>query len=63
MNRIIWFLVIIILTLNLIALIIALTDLIPENPLKDYKTIIVFSFLTIGGFTRLAYKKQFSKDK
>jgi len=42
----------------LIVLTIALTDLIPENPFREYRLIIGIGFLTISGFIRNAYKNR-----
>ena len=56
-RKVIWCLMIIALLLNFLALIIALTNIIPDNPLKDYRLIIGISFITIGGFVRIRYKR------
>lgn len=37
-------------------LVVALTDIIPSEPLKEYRTVIGLVFLMCGGFTRIAYK-------
>jgi hypothetical protein len=42
---------------SLIVLTIALTDLVSNNPFKDYKLIIGFGFIAITGFIRKAYQK------
>jgi len=42
----------------LIVLTIALTDLIPENPFKEYRIIIGIGFITLSGFIRNAYKNR-----
>lgn len=43
-------------TISLGFLIVALTDTIPSEPLKEYRTMIGLIFLMFGGFTRIAYK-------
>ncbi len=41
----------------LILLVISLTDIVPSEPLKGYRTVIGMGFIAMGGFTRLAYTK------
>ena len=60
-RKAIWGLIILALLLNFLALIIALTNIIPDNPLKDYRLIIGISFIAIGGFVREKYKRTKSK--
>jgi len=55
--KVFWVIVIIVWIFSLITLIVALTDLIPDNSVKEYRFIIGIWFLTISGFIRLAYKK------
>ena len=43
-------------TISFSSLIVALTDTIPSEPLKEYRTMIGLVFLMFGGFTRIAYK-------
>jgi hypothetical protein len=50
-----WLIGILLLIANFVALVIALTDIIPESPLRDYGFIIGLSFIVIGGFMRQAY--------
>jgi hypothetical protein len=38
-------------------LIIALTDVYPDNIFQSYKLVVGIGFLTISGFIRIAYKK------
>ena len=42
---------------SLIILIIALTDLVPNNPFKDYRLIVGIVFLAMTGFIGMAYRK------
>lgn len=43
--------------LSLIILIIALTDLVPNNPFKDYRLIVGIIFLAMTGFIGMAYRR------
>jgi hypothetical protein len=43
----------------LIILIIALTDIVPNNPFKDYRYIVGIGFIAISGFIRMAYRRLF----
>jgi len=56
--KIIWTFGILIWVIMLIVLTIALTDLIPENPFREYRIIIGIGFITISGFIRNAYKNR-----
>ncbi|HEY3369234.1 MAG TPA: hypothetical protein VGK10_00220 [Prolixibacteraceae bacterium] len=56
-KKIIWIAAILLWLLSLVLLTIALTDLIPNNPLKEYRLIIGIGFITISGFIRNALKK------
>ena len=47
-----------ILIVNAIALIVTLLEMWPENPLNEYKILLVVSFITISGFLRLALKEK-----
>jgi hypothetical protein len=58
MKRIILIIVSIVWIAWLTILTIALTDLVPNNPFKEYRFIIGMGFLTISGFIRQAYRKQ-----
>lgn len=42
---------------SLILLIIALTDLFPDNILQNYRLVVGIGFITITGFIRMAFKK------
>jgi uncharacterized PurR-regulated membrane protein YhhQ (DUF165 family) len=57
MNKIFLISSMLIWTFCLVILIIALTNLIPDNPLKPYSLIIGLGFLCITGFIRIGYKK------
>jgi hypothetical protein len=41
---------------SLIALIIALTNLIPDNPLKEHSLIIGLGFICVSGFIGVVFK-------
>jgi hypothetical protein len=58
-----WIVASLALLLNFVVLVIALTDIIPDTPLKEYRFLIGMTFLTIGGFIRTTYKKQQSRGK
>lgn len=58
MRRYILILAIVIWIFSLIILIIALTNIYPNNPFKDYRFIIGIAFLSISGFTRIIVKNQ-----
>ena len=58
--RLAWILAIMLWISLLIALIIALTDLIPNNILQPYRILLGIGLITVTGFMRNAYKK--SKD-
>ena len=51
-----------VLIVNLILLIIALTNNNPSNPLIEYRFLIGVSFITIGGFIRKVYEITYEKD-
>lgn len=42
---------------SLIILIIALTDLVPNNPFKDYRLIVGMVFLAITGLIGMVYRR------
>ena len=42
---------------SLIILIIALTDIYPNNPFEEYKLIVGLGFIAIAGFLRIIYKQ------
>ncbi len=56
-----WIIGTLLLIANFFALVIALTDIIPESPLKEYGLLIGISFIVIGGFMRQAYYTQKKK--
>ncbi len=62
-KKVIFWILFIVLLINLIFLIIALTDNSPSNPLIEYRFLIGISFLTIGGFFRKAYKITYETNK
>ncbi|MBA4411309.1 MAG: hypothetical protein Q8S54_14720 [Bacteroidota bacterium] len=61
-SKVFWGIAIIIWIFSLIILIVALTDLIPNNSLKEYRFFIGIGFLTISGFIRQAYKRYIKKQ-
>lgn len=42
---------------SLIILIISLTELVPNNPFKDYRLIVGIVFLAITGFIGIVYRR------
>jgi hypothetical protein len=42
---------------SLIILIIALTDILPNNPFKDYRLIVGIAFLVLSSFLGFAYQR------
>ncbi len=58
MDRVVRLLLWVLLIISFFALVFALTDIWPGNPLKEYKFLIVIAFITLGGFTRLAMKRK-----
>ncbi len=42
---------------SLIILIVALTDIFPDNPFKEYRLIVGIGFIVITGFIRIAYRQ------
>jgi len=56
-TKLIWFFSIIIWFISLGLLIIALTDLMPNSSLKEYRFFIGMLFITISGFIRHALQK------
>jgi hypothetical protein len=57
MTKLFWISAPLIWITGLILIIIALTNIIPENPLKQYRLIIVLGFFCVSGFIRIFYKK------
>ncbi|HDK42730.1 MAG TPA: hypothetical protein ENG87_05080 [Candidatus Pacearchaeota archaeon] len=58
-QKIIFGILIFILLINLVVLVIALTNNNPSNPFKEYRFLIGIAFITIGGFVRKSYKMTF----
>jgi hypothetical protein len=57
MTKLFWILAPVVWIACLIILIIALTNLVPDNSLKEYRLIIGIGFLCISGFIGICYKK------
>jgi hypothetical protein len=57
MTKLFWILAPVIWIVCLIILIIALTNLVPDNALQKYRLIIGIGFICISGFIGFAYKK------
>jgi hypothetical protein len=57
MTKLFWILAPVIWITCLIILIIALTNLVPDNSLKEYRLIIGIGFICISGFIGIGYKK------
>ncbi len=47
----------VLLVINFVALVIALTNIIPDNPMKEYSLWLVVSFVLIAGVARGCCKK------
>ena len=47
---------------SLIILIAALTDILPENPLKEYRLIVGVGFIAMTGFLGMAYRNIMKKN-
>ena len=56
------FLLGLLLVANFIALVIALTNIWPDNPLKEHRLLIGIAFIVFGGLMRQALKRK-SKDQ
>jgi len=56
-KKVLWVIAIITWMFSLIILVVALTDLFPDNSFKEYRLIIGMGFITVTGFIRIAYKK------
>lgn len=66
MNRIIiiaWIIAILAWVFCLVLLIISLTDIVPDSPLREYRLIIGFGFIVISGLIVFAYQKQIKHQK
>jgi hypothetical protein len=57
MKKLFWILALLIWISSLILLIIAVTNLIPDNSLKEYRLVFGLTFICISGFIGFAYKK------
>ena len=57
-RKIVWSIALLIWISNLIILIIALTEIIPDNPFKKYSLVIGMGLITITGLMRIIYRKQ-----
>ncbi len=42
---------------SLVVLVLALTDLVPNNPFKDYRLIVGLVFLALTGFIGMAFRR------
>ncbi len=62
MERIVGILLWTIVIVNLVVLIIALTDIWPNNSLTEYRFLIGISFITFGGFLRQRIKRKTKKQ-
>ena len=60
MTKLFWILAPLIWIACLIVLIIALTNLVPDNSLKQYRLIIGIGFICISGFIGFVYKKLYN---
>jgi hypothetical protein len=57
MKKIFWILALLIWIISLIVLIIAVTNLVPDNSLKEYRLVFGLIFICISGLIGFAYKK------
>ena len=57
MTKFFWISAPLIWIISLVILIIALTNIVPDNPLKQYSLIIGLGFVCVTGFIRILYKK------
>ena len=57
MTKFFWISAPIIWIISLVILIIALTNFVPDNPLKQYSLIIGLGFVCVTGLIRILYKK------
>jgi hypothetical protein len=57
MNKLFWISAPLIWIISLVILIIALTNIFPDNQLKQYRLIIGLGFVCISGFIGILYKK------
>lgn len=57
MTKLFWISAPLIWTISLILLIIALTNIIPGNPLKQYSLIVGLGFICVSGVIGILYKK------
>jgi len=63
MNKTLWILAISIWITSLFILIVALTNVWPNNPFADYKLLVGLLFLMITGLLRIAYRKYNPNNK
>ena len=63
MNKTLWILAISIWITSLFILIVALTNVWPNNPFADYKLLVGLLFLMITGLLRIAYRKYNRNNK
>ena len=57
MKKLFWIIAPLIMIISLSLLFIALTNILPDNPLKEYRLIIGLGFIAISGFIGIAYSK------
>jgi hypothetical protein len=57
MKKLFWIITSLIMIISLSLLLISLTNILPDNPLKEYRLIIGVGFICISGFIGTAYRK------
>ncbi|WP_320054538.1 hypothetical protein [uncultured Acetobacteroides sp.] len=57
-RKLLWSIAILAWIANMVILIIALTDVVPSNPFKQYSFVIGLGLVTITGLMRIEYRRQ-----
>lgn len=57
-RKLLWSIAILAWIANLVILVIALTDVVPNNPFKQYGFIIGLGLVTITGLMRIEYRRE-----
>lgn len=57
-RKLLWNIAILVWITNLVVLIIALTDVVPNNPFKQYGFVIGLGLVTITGLMRIEYRRK-----
>lgn len=62
MKKLFWILAPVICIGSLIILVIALTNISPENPLREYRILVGLAFLSLNGIIIRAYKELYKGE-